>query len=744
MAHSLIVCTVDVHQLAAIVRNRIDNALILDSRSFLEYNACHVVNAINVGCAKLMKRRLQQEKLSIEDFLAQSCHWDVDRSFDIIVYDQNTCDAKCLPPDSFMAVFLQKLLPVYNSVNILKGGFLEFQAAYPNLCEDERSKFAPLTSLSQPCLPVTNHGPTRILPFLYLGSQHDALNKEVLQHHNITYHLNVSTSCPKPDFIQDSHFLRIPVIDNYSEKLLPHFPKAFQFLDKVKESGGSVLIHCLAGISRSATVAIAYVMRSLSMNSDEAYRYVKAKRATISPNFNFLGQLLEYEKQLCKDYMLGKDNMFGAKPGSSVPVFNCPSPSFKQKPNANNSKSTRKECAYSIKNSSQEKYVENYSDISSNMVSHSILSTNTKECYMAFEQTDYRNQNTSSCIPNKQCAALNIKCLPVSCLKELNFTPCQAPAVKTSPHSAYDKSFLRGFAKCESQETLTRSECFSPTLSDVKLVKKNHMYSDVMLTELKLDALRSLKCVTDLHSPPDLKTFDFDSKPYNRSDSVSTSGLGSEGSDCADSWNDYTSSCERETDILMDEDYLIVPTDEDELHSNKRLGFDDSYEDSLTLYPKYEHYYDCRPKKKFTEDYSRAVPNEDAKNERLKRGNGKCTSSRSCTEYPHNTEKENAGAAHILYRAQSCPGMLSSEAGSACSYHVENFMGSSNIKLRKAKNEKSSIDKCRNRYSCSSIDYMDYSHNAGSSQEPSLTTQSDAATMTSSHCNYRHSMIQVS
>ena len=54
----------------------------------------------------------------------------------------------------------------------------------------------------------------------------------ILQSMGVTYVLNVSMTCPKPAHIQDSHFLRIPVNDNYSEKLLPHFHEAFQFIGK--------------------------------------------------------------------------------------------------------------------------------------------------------------------------------------------------------------------------------------------------------------------------------------------------------------------------------------------------------------------------------------------------------------------------------------------------------------------------------------------------------------------------------
>ncbi len=70
------------------------------------------------------------------------------------------------------------------------GGFLEFQATHPSLCESKTTavmsskgnyKCPPLTSMSQPCLPVSNIGPTKILPFLFLGSQHDALSRDSMQ-----------------------------------------------------------------------------------------------------------------------------------------------------------------------------------------------------------------------------------------------------------------------------------------------------------------------------------------------------------------------------------------------------------------------------------------------------------------------------------------------------------------------------------------------------------------------------------
>nr|KAG5704010.1 hypothetical protein BaRGS_032099 [Batillaria attramentaria] len=238
-------------ELSRILKTGSEKVLVIDSRSFLEFNTSNIQQSVNVSCSKLVKRRLQQDKVHIRELLSQTCHVDADETWDVIVYDQCTEDPGVFTSDNFVHVLLRKLATSFNSVNFLSGGFLAFQAMFPGLVESKANssyRCTALTSLSQPCLPING----------------------------INYILNVSTTCPRPTYVQEGHFHRIPI-------------------DKVHEANGCVLVHCLAGISRSPTLAIAYIMKHMRMSSDDAYRYVKDKRPTISPNFNFLGQLLEYE-----------------------------------------------------------------------------------------------------------------------------------------------------------------------------------------------------------------------------------------------------------------------------------------------------------------------------------------------------------------------------------------------------------------------------------------------------------------
>ncbi|XP_067272553.1 uncharacterized protein si:ch211-195b15.8 [Pseudorasbora parva] len=173
---------------------------------------------------------------------------------------------------------------------------------------------------------------SRILPHLYLGAETD-VTQDGLSDRGISYVLSVSRCCPQPSFLPQTQYLRIPIDDSLRDDLLPWIPQALHFIDGAMSLGCSVLVHCAAGISRSPALAVAYVMYSLKMDLDHAYRFVKERRPTISPNFNFLGQLQLFQGTLS----LKNDNTTNIHPRQSVkPLDNCLQPTNGK----NNSSST--------------------------------------------------------------------------------------------------------------------------------------------------------------------------------------------------------------------------------------------------------------------------------------------------------------------------------------------------------------------------------------------------------------------
>ncbi|XP_049601683.1 uncharacterized protein si:ch211-195b15.8 [Syngnathus scovelli] len=136
-----------------------------------------------------------------------------------------------------------------------------------------------------------------ILPRLYLGAERD-VTQDGLASLGISYVLSVSRCSPRPSFLPCSRYLRIPIDDSLWDDLLPWIPQALRFIDAAMSSGASVLVHCAAGISRSPALAVAYIMYSSGMDLDHAYRFVKERRPSISPNFNFLGQLQHFQGTL--------------------------------------------------------------------------------------------------------------------------------------------------------------------------------------------------------------------------------------------------------------------------------------------------------------------------------------------------------------------------------------------------------------------------------------------------------------
>jgi predicted protein tyrosine phosphatase len=150
---------------------------------------------------------------------------------------------------------------------------------------------------------MDTHPLTKVLPFLYLGNSKDADDRDGMTAIGVTRVLNVTTSQQSPSPAMDHRasgvvYKRLSVLDNGHANLKQYFEEAFEFIEGARKSGGSVLIHCQAGISRSPTIAIAYVMRHRKTSMVDAYKMVKAARPIISPNLNFMGQLLELEQSL--------------------------------------------------------------------------------------------------------------------------------------------------------------------------------------------------------------------------------------------------------------------------------------------------------------------------------------------------------------------------------------------------------------------------------------------------------------
>uniref|UniRef100_A0AAV1TKL1 protein-tyrosine-phosphatase n=1 Tax=Peronospora matthiolae TaxID=2874970 RepID=A0AAV1TKL1_9STRA len=91
--------------------------------------------------------------------------------------------------------------------------------------------------------------------------------------------------------------LLIDILDMEDELLLPHFDECIQFLNRfLTRQAAAVLVHCVYGQSRSATICVAYVMATQEKTLLEAYDIVQRARPCISINTGFLRQLDLFER----------------------------------------------------------------------------------------------------------------------------------------------------------------------------------------------------------------------------------------------------------------------------------------------------------------------------------------------------------------------------------------------------------------------------------------------------------------
>ncbi len=132
-----------------------------------------------------------------------------------------------------------------------------------------------------------------IIPNLFLGNYLIANDIEFLKSLGITHILNCSIEHPMY-FPNEFVYLHLPIHDIFSQNILQYLNETYEFINKSTR----VYVHCHAGISRSSSITIAYLMKKYSINFQKALKYVQSIRKIVEPNEGFQIQLECYEDEV--------------------------------------------------------------------------------------------------------------------------------------------------------------------------------------------------------------------------------------------------------------------------------------------------------------------------------------------------------------------------------------------------------------------------------------------------------------
>lgn len=158
----------------------------------------------------------------------------------------------------------------------------------------------------------------QVLPGLFIGSQDGSRNLQALTGQRVTHIVNAAAGAVENAYpslfqvrrSQRAHsiclhrhvffllqYLSLELLDIPDFDINPYFQETWKFMEAAISSGGGVFVHCNAGISRSSTLVISYLIKFGNMRYNEAYQLVKTARPAILPNGGFQKILRELENQ---------------------------------------------------------------------------------------------------------------------------------------------------------------------------------------------------------------------------------------------------------------------------------------------------------------------------------------------------------------------------------------------------------------------------------------------------------------
>ncbi|EAR94740.2 dual specificity phosphatase domain protein (macronuclear) [Tetrahymena thermophila SB210] len=136
-----------------------------------------------------------------------------------------------------------------------------------------------------------------IIDNVYLSDYNTAQDFQVLTLFKITHIINCSPQNCINNFGNKIQYLNVEILDEWEANLIENLDAIFKFIQKSQRQNGRILIHCYRGISRSPSVVIAYIIKNLNINENQALKYCKSRYQQAEPNASFMIQLQSYYKQ---------------------------------------------------------------------------------------------------------------------------------------------------------------------------------------------------------------------------------------------------------------------------------------------------------------------------------------------------------------------------------------------------------------------------------------------------------------
>ena len=174
------------------------------------------------------------------------------------------------------------------------------------------------------CMSVSE--PTKILDFLYIGTDENARDMVLLKELQITHVVNTIDGHIKGEpsrrklYGAQIKYCNFLAQDRQFYYVMQHFNEVYEFIEDARLHNGIVLVHCSLGVNRSGTLAAAYVMLHKQQGPLTTVQEIKAKRGYLLTNPGFQQQLIHYANKrglLMRDrHLIGESNAGSATKAS--------------------------------------------------------------------------------------------------------------------------------------------------------------------------------------------------------------------------------------------------------------------------------------------------------------------------------------------------------------------------------------------------------------------------------------------